>query len=52
MQRIISMAALVCIVWAGSALAQVNSSVGGIVQDSSNALIPGITITATPRQAP
>jgi hypothetical protein len=50
MQRIISIAALVCVVWAGSAFAQVNSSVGGIVQDSSQALIPGVTITAANTQ--
>jgi hypothetical protein len=50
MQRIISFAALVCVVWAGSAFGQVNSSVGGIVQDPSKALIPGVTITATNTQ--
>jgi hypothetical protein len=50
MQRTISIAALVCIVWAGSAFAQVNSSIGGIVQDPSKALIPGVTITATNTQ--
>ena len=50
MQRIISMAALVCIIWAGSASAQVNSSVGGIIQDSIQALIPGVTISAANTQ--
>ena len=50
MQRIISMAALVCILSAGRALAQVNSSVGGLVHDPSKALIPGVTITATNTQ--
>ena len=50
MQRIITIAALVCFVWAGSAFAQVNSSIGGIVQDPSKALIPGVTITATNTQ--
>ena len=47
MQRIVSVAVLVCIVSITSAFAQVNSSVGGIVQDSSEALIPGVTVTAT-----
>ena len=47
MQRIISIAALICTVWAGSSFAQVNSSIGGVVQDPSKALIPGVTITAT-----
>ena len=47
MQRIISIVALVFILSAGSAFAQVNSSIGGIVQDASEALIPGVTITAT-----
>ena len=50
MQRIVSVAVLVCIVSITSAFAQVNSSVGGIVQDSSEALIPGVTVTATNTQ--
>jgi len=50
MQRTIPIAALVCIVWAGSAFAQVNSSIGGNVHDPSKALIPGVTSTATNTQ--
>ena len=50
MQRVSSIATFVCIIWAGSAFAQVNSSIGGIVQDPSKALIPGVTITATNTQ--
>jgi len=46
LQRVIAATALVCFVVAGSAVAQVNSSIGGTVQDASQALIPGVTITA------
>jgi carboxypeptidase family protein len=41
---------LVCFVFSGSAFAQVNSSVGGTVQDASQALIPGVSVTATNTQ--
>jgi hypothetical protein len=47
MQKFIPAALLLCFVLTGSAFAQVNSSIGGIVQDQSTALVPGVTITAT-----
>jgi len=50
MQRIISSVALICILGAGLVFAQVNTSIGGIVEDASQALIPGVTITATNTQ--
>ena len=50
MQRIIYSAALICILGAGLVFAQVNTSIGGIVEDASQALIPGVTITATNTQ--
>src|SRR5262245_18327091 len=50
MQRVISISAVVCLILAGTAFAKVNSSIGGIVQDASQALIPGVKITATNTQ--
>jgi hypothetical protein len=47
MQRLIPGAMLFCLVLSASAFAQVNSSIGGTVQDPSQALIPGVTITAS-----
>jgi len=41
---------VVCLFFAGSAFAQVNSSIGGTVQDASQALIPGVSVTATNTQ--
>src|SRR5262245_18233789 len=46
MQRMIVAAALLCFAVSNAALAQVNSAIGGIVQDPTQALIPGVTITA------
>jgi len=50
MQRFNSSVLLIAILWAGTAFAQVNTSIGGIVEDASQALIPGVTITATNTQ--
>jgi len=50
MQRLIAAAALLGLVLTSSAFAQVNSAIGGTVQDSSQALIPGVEITATNTQ--
>ena len=36
--------------WCWPCFAQVNTSIGGIVEDASDALIPGVTITATNTQ--
>ena len=49
MKRIPIAAALLVVLFAGSNLfgQTVNSQVGGVVQDPSNALIPGVTITLT-----
>src|SRR5262249_30799347 len=48
-EKLIVVAALVCLV-SGTGFAQVNSSIGGTVEDTSKALIPGVTITATNTQ--
>jgi Carboxypeptidase regulatory-like domain len=50
LQRIIAAIALACVVLTGSAFAQVNSSIGGTVQDASQALIPGVRVTASNTQ--
>ena len=50
MYRLIPVAVLLCFAFAASAFAQVNSVIGGTVQDSSQALIPGVEITATNTQ--
>jgi hypothetical protein len=50
MQKFIPAAMLLCSLLTGSAFAQVNSSIGGIVQDQSSALVPGVTIVATNTQ--
>lgn len=47
MQRLIVSAVLLCFAFATSALAQVNSAIGGTVQDPSKALIPGVELRAT-----
>ena len=39
--------ALLLAILTGSGLAQVNSSIGGTVQDATGALIPGVEVTAT-----
>src|SRR5262245_39471919 len=41
---------LLCLMLGVQAVAQVNSSIGGTVGDSSKALIPGVTVTATNTQ--
>lgn len=50
MKRLIVLVALLCAASTVAALAQVNSSIGGTVEDSSKALIPGVGITATNTQ--
>jgi len=45
--RSIAAAILVCLVFTTNSDAQVNSSIGGTVEDSTGALIPGVRITAT-----
>src|SRR6185295_17655061 len=52
MQRlIVSLTVLVSLVSANSAFAQTsNASVGGFVQDTSQAVVPGVTVTATNTQ--
>ena len=50
MKRLIVLVALLCAASTIAAFAQVNSSIGGTVEDSSKALIPGVTITATNTQ--
>src|SRR5262245_50892620 len=50
MQRLISAAVLLIFALSSSAFAQVNSAIGGTVQDSGKALIPGVEITATNTQ--
>jgi hypothetical protein len=49
MHRTVVAALLLC-VFANGTFAQVNSSIGGTVQDTSQALIPGVSITATNTQ--
>jgi hypothetical protein len=49
-QNFLVAAVLLCFGLGLDARAQVNSSVGGTVEDSSKALIPGVTITATNTQ--
>src|SRR5262245_232923 len=39
--------ALVCLAFSSVAFSQVNSSIGGTVEDASKALIPGVSITAS-----
>jgi len=50
MRRFIPAAVVLCLLITSGAFAQVNSSIGGIVQDASTALVPGVTITATNTQ--
>src|SRR5262245_6759328 len=50
MQRLVLAIGLACTALAGSAFAQVNSAIGGTVQDSTQALIPGVEIRATNTQ--
>lgn len=40
-------AAVLCLAFTVHGMGQVNSSIGGTVEDTSKALIPGVTITAT-----
>ena len=51
MRRYVTATALLCLsffVFAGNAFAQTgNGQVGGIVQDTSKALVPGVTVTLT-----
>ena len=49
MYRLIAAIALLCFA-STIAFAQVNSAIGGTVQDSSQALIPGVSIKATNTQ--
>src|SRR5262245_66363773 len=43
--------AFVCLILAGNALGQTgNSSIGGFVQDTTQAYIPGVSVTATNTQ--
>src|SRR5437867_6293296 len=47
-ERLVATAALVCLSLASNVSAQTsNASVGGFVQDPSQAVIPGVTVTAT-----
>src|SRR5215475_4287831 len=48
-QRLIA-AVLLCIALELEGHAQVNSTIGGTVEDASKALIPGVTVTATNTQ--
>ncbi len=51
MKRLLATAALLCLLPINSTWAQSgNASVGGFVQDPSQAFIPGVTITATNTQ--
>ena len=50
MRRFVVAAFLLCTGMAGTVFAQVNSAIGGTVEDPSGALIPGVTITATNTQ--
>src|SRR5262245_58852324 len=51
MRRLLSPAMLLCCVFLSSAFAQTtNATLGGTVSDSTRALIPGVTITATNTQ--
>ena len=50
MYRLIAATALLCFALPTIAFAQVNSAIGGTVQDSSQALIPGVSIKATNTQ--
>jgi len=49
-QRLVVAAALLCFVVSGSAFAQVNSAIGGTVQDATQAMVPGVAITAVNTQ--
>ena len=46
-RRLVWLGVFLCFVFSGEGFAQVNSSIGGTVEDPSKALIPGVTITAT-----
>src|SRR5262245_6565497 len=46
MIRRLVMTAIVCFATVSVAFSQVNSAIGGTVQDASKALIPGVSITA------
>jgi hypothetical protein len=48
--KIIITAVLLCVGLSITVFAQVNSSIGGTIEDTSRALIPGVTITATNTQ--
>ena len=50
MYRLIAATTLLCFALTTIAIAQVNSAIGGTVQDSSQALIPGVSIKATNTQ--
>src|SRR5437870_3710601 len=43
-------ASVLCVVLAASAFAQSNATLGGTIGDTSGAVIPGVTITATNTQ--
>src|SRR4026207_580661 len=47
---IVAIVAALCFMVGMQAAAQVNSSIGGTVEDVSRALIPGVTVTATNTQ--
>src|SRR6188474_1933885 len=48
--RLIAATTLLCFAFTNIAFAQVNSAIGGTVQDASQALIPGVSIKATNTQ--
>ncbi|HET9218341.1 MAG TPA: carboxypeptidase-like regulatory domain-containing protein, partial [Terriglobia bacterium] len=45
-----AMACLLCLIMAGHAFSQVNSSISGTVEDSSRALLPGVSVKAVNTQ--
>jgi hypothetical protein len=47
MKKLMIVFVLCCFTLSGSAFGQVNSSIGGTVEDTSRALLPGVQITAT-----
>jgi hypothetical protein len=49
-RRMIAAAMLLCVGVCLSVFGQVNSSIGGTIEDASKALIPGVTVTATNTQ--
>src|SRR5688572_9096653 len=46
----VTTAGFLCLLLAASAAAQVNSAIGGTVEDASKALIPGVSVTAVNTQ--